>query len=145
MDVQDLIGEVARRHNVLVTADDPVFVGVTLNELLLAEYVRRVETSLGHARREIAADAAQRLDEISWAADQVIARGARDASDQIRAAGASVKLQLERSLLDALSSVNARVRAVERHRRFAFWSALVTAGCVLFTSGMALARLLGAG
>jgi hypothetical protein len=145
MDVQDLIGEIARRHNVLVSADDPVFVGVTLNELLLAEYIRRVETSLDRARRDVAADTARTLEEISWAADQVIAKGARDASDQLRVAGAVIKHQFERSLLEALSALDARNRAVEQHRQVAFWSALMAVGCALFTLGVVLAHLLRGG
>ena len=42
MKVQDLIGEVAKRHNVLVDPSDPVFIAVTLNELLLEEHVAKL-------------------------------------------------------------------------------------------------------
>ena len=41
----------AKRHNVLITEDDPILVTVTLNELVLAEYLERV-----HARVQAAED-----------------------------------------------------------------------------------------
>jgi hypothetical protein len=60
MNVQDLIGEVAKRHNVLVDPQDPVFVAVTLNELLLAEHVQKVQVALDRAEQMTAHASRQR-------------------------------------------------------------------------------------
>jgi len=42
LDIERLIGEVARRHDLLLSRDDPIFVSVTLNEQILAEALARL-------------------------------------------------------------------------------------------------------
>jgi hypothetical protein len=145
MDVRELIGEVARRHNVLVSADDPVFVGVTLNELLLAEHVRRVEGAIQRAKAELDALSARRISETTRVAERLIAQGARDTGEQVRTAGIEIRAQLEETIVAGLSAARAAAEEAREHRRAAFWSAVAVFGCTGLVLGAELARWLRGG
>jgi hypothetical protein len=43
VDIKRLIGEVAARHGVVLKESDPIFLTVTLNQLVLEEYVKLIE------------------------------------------------------------------------------------------------------
>jgi hypothetical protein len=111
MNVPALIGEIARRHNVLVSVDEPVFVGVTLNELLLAEHVRRIEGSLERAKASLDALSARRLAEARWVAEHVVAKRTRDAGEQVRMAGRDIRSQLEGAILEGLERTDQTLKS----------------------------------
>lgn len=46
MDIQHLIDEVAKEHHVILSADDPIFISITLNERIIRHYIQNVDTSL---------------------------------------------------------------------------------------------------
>lgn len=145
MDVRELIGEIARRHNVLVSADDPVFIGVTLNELVLAEHLKRIEAAIARATANLDAVSARRLAEARWVAEQLVAKGARDGGEQIRLAGGDIRSMLERTIGGGLATSGTAVEEARQHRRVAFWSAIVTCGCTCLVLGLQIARLLKGG
>ena len=84
--LQSLIGELAKRHNVLLRADDPAFVLLTLTELTLDSYVRRLEAALEAALRQISAGALQQREAARMLAEQTIANGAGRMARTMRAA-----------------------------------------------------------
>src|SRR5512146_965976 len=102
MDVQRLIGEVARRHNVLVDPGDPIFVAVTLNELLVTDYVQNVQAAIARAEVASAAACNEQIERVRQLAEQLVIGAAKNASDQVRAAGTTVRTQLERTIREAL-------------------------------------------
>ncbi len=116
MDVQQLIGEVARRHNVLVTPEDPIFVAVTLNELLLAQHVQELQAAVAAAARTAAAASfegsktAARLGDQVKQLQAVLERAAR-------ASGAPAQLEAARRLAACVSSDGQGVAAAEQVRR----------------------------
>ena len=86
-----LIGEVAKRHDLLLSRDDPVLVTVTLNELILAEALAQLQASLGEAKHEIAASTAKQVEASKTIAEQLITAAADYAAGEIRAAVAEVR------------------------------------------------------
>jgi hypothetical protein len=76
-DVQRLIGEVAKRHNMLLGPDDPIFIGVTLNELVLARAMEQVQASVAAMLAEHALVSAQHREAAKAVAEQLIT-GASD-------------------------------------------------------------------
>jgi hypothetical protein len=143
MDVQRLIGEVARRHNVLVSPDDPIFVAVTLNEFLLEEHVHRLQAALDRANRAVAEASAEHVENARLVASHLISDGARFSADQARSAGVTLRIQLERLALEVLKANRAAVAEAERHRRASDRSALVAMACAVLALGLMLARLMG--
>lgn len=123
MDVQRLIGEVARRHNVLVDPDDPIFVTVILNELLLSEHLTKVQGAIAASERSVAAGARRHLESARGAATQVIAESAACAAEHVRAAGVEVRAQLQSVLREALTVALTAAVDSARHRRNSQWAA----------------------
>lgn len=139
MDVQHLIGEVARRHNVLVDPGDPIFVTVTLNELLLAEHVRGVQAAMEQADRSAALAANRHIEATRRAAAQVLAEGARRVHDQVSASGSVLRNQLEELAREMLSEVRDSAAAAARHERQSRWAAVAAIAAAFLTLGMTAA------
>jgi len=114
MKVQELIGEVARRHNVLVDPSDPVFIAVTLNEILLAEHTERIEAALKQAEARIADLSARQLRSARWIAAALIADASALLGDQLRAAGPALGAELRAILGEATPPADSLARGRAR-------------------------------
>jgi hypothetical protein len=143
MNVQQLIGEVAKRHNVLVGPDDPIFVAVTLNELLLEEHVQKLQAALDYASGAAADASSRQVEHARLVASHLISDGARFSADQIRSAGAALRVQLERFALEAFKANRAAVAEAERHRVSSGRSAAIAMASAGLAIGLALARWMG--
>ncbi len=143
MNVQDLIGEVAKRHNVLVDSHDPVFVAVTLNELLLAEHVQKVQAALDRAEQVTAHASSRHLETVRLTAAHLIADSSKHVADQVRAAGSALRTQLQHVTRELALAAEAAAAESERQRRASQWAAAVAIGCACLVTGMALATWLG--
>jgi hypothetical protein len=143
MKVQDLIGEVAKRHNVLVDPQDPVFVAVTLNELLLAEHVQKAEAALEHAQQAMAHASSRHMETVRLTAAYLIADSSKHLADQIRGAGSALRTQLQHAVRDLVLAAEAAANEAARQRRAAQWAAAVAIGCASLVVGMAMATWLG--
>jgi len=143
MNVQDLIGEVAKRHNVLVDPQDPVFVAVTLNELLLAEHVQKVQAALDRAEQVQAHASSRHLETVRLTAAHLIADSSKHVADQVRMAGSAVRGQLQHVARELVLAAEAAADEAARQRRASQWAAAVAIGCACLVIGMAVASWLG--
>ena len=142
MNVQDLIGEVAKRHNVLVDPQDPIFVAVTLNELLLAEHVQKLQASLERAEKATALASSRHLDVARRTAADLMADSSRHVSDQVRAAGSALRTQLQYLVQQVVATSEAAASDAARQRRASQWAAAVAIGSACLVVGMAVAAWL---
>lgn len=142
MNVQDLIGEVAKRHNVLVDPQDPIFVTITLNELLLAEHVQKMQASLERAEKAAALASSRHLEVTRRTAADLVADSSRHVSDQMRAAGSALRTQLQQLVQQLVASAEAAASEAARQRRASEWAAAVAIGCACLVAGMAMATWL---
>lgn len=142
MNVQDLIGEVAKRHNVLVDPQDPIFVAVTLNELLLAEHVQKMQASLERAERATALASSRHLEVARRTAADLIADSSMHVSDQVRAAGSALRTQLQYLVQQLVAAAEAAASEAARQRRAGQWAAAVAIGSACLVVGMAVATWL---
>ncbi len=129
MDVQQLIGEVARRHNVLVDPGDPIFVAVTLNELLVAEYVETVEIALARAEKTARAVSREQTEQARQAAAQLMTDAGKQVGEQVRAAGSTLTLQLERLVERSVRSAQSAASQSAQYRTASFWAAGLATVC----------------
>ncbi len=143
MNVQDLIGEVAKRHNVLVDPQDPIFVAVTLNELLLAEHVQNMQASLQRAEKATVLASSRHLETVRWTAATLIADSSKHVSDQVRAAGSALRTQLQHVVRELVVAAEAAATEAARQRRASQWAAAAAIGCACLVIGMAVATWLG--
>lgn len=144
MDVQRLIGEVARRHNILVDPKDPILVTVTMNEVLLAEHVQLLQSALDRAQRVLEQVSRAQVEVAKQSATRLIADGGRDAAEQVRSAGSVLRDQIERLTETATQVAQATGRAAAQHERRSRWFAAVSLGSAIAAVG-ALAVLLARG
>ena len=126
-----LIGEIARRHNIVVAPDDPLFVVLTMLELVAGRYLERTEATL-QAQREAWIEALDRAEararasaeSLITAAAQYVATTTRaplaEYVEAIKAAAAA-----ERAKIDASA---AEMRTEAKKARWVLWgSAIVLA------------------
>ena len=138
MNVQGLIGEVAKRHNVLVDPQDPVFVVVTLNELLLDECLRRVSAAAEQGERRAIVASERQLAIAKQAAGEIVTRTAGYVADQVRVAAMEASSDIERRVSSTVASVNSSAAAAARHRNVAFVFMMASAlASALALSGVA--------
>lgn len=135
MDIQRLVGEVAKKHHVLLSPDDPIFVSVTLYEALLAEHLQRVQDAVEKASRSILATSAGHVEAARAVASELVVESARLAGDQVRDAGMAVRRDLE-VLVEATLQAHEVESAHERTTRYAaavaLGAALVAVASVFF-------------
>ena len=136
MDVQHLIGEVARRHNVLVEPGDPIFVAVTLNELLVAEYVDAVELALARAEKTAWAASREHAEQARQAASQLMTDTAKQLGEQVRVAGSALRLQLEQLVERSVRSAQAAASESTQNRVASYWAAALATACACIAAAV---------
>ncbi len=88
--MERLIGEVARKHGLLLSRDDPVLVSVTLNEQILSHALGQLRASLDTAKQEIGELSARQTEAGRTIAEQLITAAAGYIADEVRAAAADI-------------------------------------------------------
>jgi hypothetical protein len=114
-EIEAAIGEVARKHNLLLSPDDPLMVLVTLNEMILARMLETQQGALEAALDQISAGAAQQVDAAREVAGVVITGGADYVAAEIRRATAALKIDL----LEAVETAKAEARQAADGARLA--------------------------
>lgn len=136
MDVQRLIGEVAKRHNVLLGPSDPILVTLTLNELVLAQYVERLNATLEQAEDRAAAGSAQQIAAARELAGKLVTETGGYVAGQVEEAGRAVQAQLIASLSRQVQAAQEAAQQAAIARRMALYAALVAVGAVCCLSGL---------
>jgi hypothetical protein len=85
-----LIGDVARKHGLLLSRDDPVLVSVTLNEQILSQALGQLQGSLEKAKQEIGELSARETEAAKTIAEQLITAAAGYIADEVRTAAADI-------------------------------------------------------
>jgi len=126
MKVQELIGEVAKRHNVLVDPSDPIFVAVTLNEQLLAEHLAKVHAALQQAEETFARASERNLEKARWTATTIVANTSVALTEQLKGAGVALRAQLQQGVRELVLTA-AEAAAVAARQKQASQRAAVVA------------------
>ena len=132
-DLQRLIGEVAKRHNLLLRYDDPVLVLLTLNELTLNGLITHIEGAVQAAQDQISAGVTQQREAAKAVAEQVIAGGAEHMARANRNAVAELQAAIKSAKAEELAAVKRAGVEAQEARREAWWAAIVATGvgCLL--------------
>ncbi len=103
-DVKELIGEVAKRHHILLSEDDPVLVTLTLNELILTRAIVEIEAHIQACKEQASIAAAEHIAASKALAEDIVTAGAAYLAGELRVAvaeataalGAAVAQSIER-------------------------------------------------
>jgi hypothetical protein len=93
--MEQLIGEVARKHGLLLSRDDPVLVSVTLNEQILSHALGQLRGSLEQAKQEIGELSARQTEVAKTIAEQLITAAAGYIADEVRVAAVDINAKAE--------------------------------------------------
>ena len=136
--IEWLIGEVAKRHKVLISPDDPIFMTVTLNELLLADTLGQLQTAVIASQDHIAAGTAQahaaQLATSKRLGEQLVTAAAEHIASEVRtAAGEAVDAM--RAAVTAELRAGRQASADMRQMRASVWWATALAFAAVAIAG----------
>jgi len=144
-DIEEAISEVARKHNLLLSADDPLLVTVTLNEAILSRIIARQNEAIEAAQDQISAGAAQQIETAREVASLIVTGAADYVAAEVRAAITALKDELLAAVTaqkaEALRAAEAAGQA-QRIARYAAVTVLVAIGVLL---GVAIGLMLDVG
>lgn len=142
MDIDALRAEVAKRHNVLLGKDDPIFVTLTLNELVLADFLASAQRIIDEAMNQSSALATQQEAAAKAVAEKLVTGAGRFIADQVKEAGTKVQDEWARTLEKRITAAVEAATDAVRAKRVALVGAGVSAGLALLTLGLMFGRLL---
>lgn len=148
IDFDEIRKEVAIRHNVLLGKDDPVLVTVTLNELILKQYINLLNKQYAAANRDITISLQQHIDQSKNTAGKIITEASNYVSEQVnksieatlKQATAELKKEiqtttiLQKRALASVLEVNSAKKAARISAVTAGVSALISIGAVIFAA-----------
>lgn len=137
LDLQALIGEVAKRHNVRLGADDPVLITVTLNEVILAQHLEQVRAVVEEAQNQTAAATAQQVAAIKGMGERLVTNAGGYVGERVTEAGVVLKADLVAAIRAETARAQAAAVAARRAETVAIWSigaaVLLCAGFMVFS------------
>ena len=131
--------EVAKQHNVLLHKDDPILVTLTMHDVVLGAFVRRVEEVLDEFERRGAAAMAQEVAVVKTAAEQLVGGATKYFADEVRKSAEHVQAKIA-------ASIDTRIGAAERAAvnassagRGVYIAAVIAVAACLVTIGFTIA------
>lgn len=138
IDVERLIGEVARRHHALLGRDDPIFMTVTLNELIIARALERVQAMVEASQDQISAGTAQQILASKTIAASLITSAAEHVAGEIRAATTEAVEQIQAAVAEELRAARLAARTAQKASRTTGWAACVAVAAAAIAGTLAV-------
>lgn len=132
IETQVLIQEIQKKHQITLKPDDPVFVAVTLNELLLSQYLEKFQALLEEQNRLVASEGIERLNQASAMGSEMINRSLEALSQALEESSNQVANQVI-ALIDRNSK---QVDQEIKMARKMHWGVYLTVAFCFFTLGM---------
>jgi vacuolar-type H+-ATPase subunit H len=126
MDIPELIGEVAKKHNVLLGKNDPILLTVFLNERVLSEHVAQVAKAAELANKEAERRAMARIDKARDAAKLIVDDAAKCAGKEVVETVQKMMPELESILFEAIKRSSAAAGEARKHRNVSLVAAAVS-------------------
>ena len=89
-DREALIGEVAKRHKILLDPDDPAFALITINEIVLSRAIAIVEAKLEEMERLLAQISEKQTETAKAIGENIITASAAYIAERLKDAGADL-------------------------------------------------------
>ena len=125
LDIERLIGDVAKRHHLLLRPDDPLFITVTLNDLLLARALERIEAAVIASQDQIAAGTAQQIATAKVLGERLVTAAAGHVAGQVREAAGEAAYRIGTAVAAELHAAHAAANAASTARAGAWWAVTI--------------------
>lgn len=142
LSVQELIGEVAKRHGLLLGPNDPILVTLTLNELIVAGFVDTVTAAIGDTLDQLSGAQAQHIEAAREIASGIVTRAADYGADQVKRLVDDLAAGLRASLSADVEAARAAAAEAQQARKGAMWALVGAAVLVALALGLVLGRLI---
>jgi hypothetical protein len=140
LDREAIIAEVARRHGILLSPEDPILATVAIHEVVLGEYIRQIEEGITRVTEEFEGATHRALEGSKTVAREVLGHALRQGRDELAKAARSMTEEVAcemRVLLDRQQALVERAEGIKR--------VVVTAAALTGLSVVALALLVAVG
>jgi hypothetical protein len=136
-DIKTLIGEVAARHGVTLRPDDPAFVLVTVNQLVLEQGI----AELGRRAQEM-------MTEFDRSAGRVQARAGTALAGEVRKASSEIRQGLRHEIAEAITTIHSTRQSaplVPNTIDYRWLSVGAVAGSILILIGILIGHVMALG
>ena len=141
-DIQLAIGEIAKRHNILLSPDDPLLVLVTLNEVILRRLLDKQTAAISASQDQIAAGTAQQLHAAKDIAAAIITRAAQFLDEGLREATEAHKRELLAAAAAGKEGLASYVTAARAASRSAWYGAVTVIAVACTALGITIGMLI---
>ena len=142
LSVKELIGEVAKRHGVLLGPNDPILVTLTLNELIVGAYVQQLEQALTGALDQLSGAQAQHTEAAREIASGIVTRAAEYGAEQGKRTVDDLAAGLRASLSTDVEAARAAAEQAQQARKGAVWALVGAVALLALCLGLLLGRIL---
>lgn len=142
LSVQELIGEVAKRHGLLLGPNDPILVTLTLNELIVGGYVDRVQAAIGDTLDQLSGAQAQHIEAAREIASAIVTRAADYGADQIHKAVDDLVAGLRAGLAADVAAAREAADQARQARMGAIWALVGAAVLLALVVGLLVGKVL---
>jgi hypothetical protein len=129
LDIERIIGEVAKRHNVLLRHDDPILVSITLHDYLLARALARIEGAVAASQNQIAASTAQahaqQLAASKRLGKQLVQAAAEHIAGEVRSAAGEAVDAIKAAVVAELTLARQATEGMRQIRTTVWWAAAI--------------------
>ena len=149
LDIERIVGEVAKRHNLLLRRDDPILVSITLHDHLLARALARIEATVTASQDQIAASTAQahaqQLAASKRLGEQLVQAAAEHIAGEVRSAAGEAVDAIKAAVVAELTVARQTSEGMRQIRTTVWWaSALAFAATAVAITLAILSPLLDA-
>lgn len=134
METQVLIQEIQKKHQITLKPDDPVFVAVTLNDILLSYYLEKFQSLLEKQNKLIVSEGIERLNQASAMGSEMINRSL-DALSQTLAEN-TIELANQYTPKIDVKNSQYKDKAVQKKAINIDWGVYVIVACIFFMLGI---------
>lgn len=143
LNTKELIGEVAKRHGVLLGPTDPVLVTVTLNELVVGRLIEQVTVRMEAASNDFSAAAVQQRQAAAESASALITEAAQYMAEQARQVGDELAARIAERIARETNAARADAQKAAAAARTIKTSVMYAAGTAIAAAALAIGLVLG--
>lgn len=135
INVQDMIGEVAKRHNIMLKSDDPALVLITLFELVSAHTGQAILHDLTTAQNAITSTMVEQTEAAKTIAAKIVNEGGDFIAEKIQNAGTQMAPTITQAVITGLAPTLKAIQKASdtqaRNNRISAWCACLSVGAAL--------------
>ena len=141
MDIKALIDEVAKKHHIILTEEDPIFITVTLNEMILNHFITEINNQLNTAQDQISASTLQQMDLAKAIASKIVTQTSSYVTDNIKCTLEESQYRINAQMNSQLQESISIYEKIEKTKRHVFITAAIIGMCSTLVIGIILSRV----